>query len=221
MSCTQGRNQRWLTGILSAVGVNILLLFFISLFFQPRTSPRRLPSVQPVPVWQVEHLRQEPEPEVRKKAEPLKKNLSLPPVPLEPLPRLQPEKSLPFVLPTPKLSISPRISKLEMLTPLIQPEKLFYQAGELDKQPLPVNTPAPMYPVRARLRGIEGKVRVRFLVDKLGLVKKVEIIKAEPEGYFERAVRTTLSSWRFRPGMVENNQVQTQVETTIVFKLDR
>ncbi|MEA3240129.1 MAG: TonB family protein [Pseudomonadota bacterium] len=221
MSCAQGRNRRWLTGILSAVGVNLFLLIAISLFFQPWKLPHREQSFNPVPVWQVEHLKDEPEPPPVKEVEPVRKTVVLPPVQLESLPLPQP-KALPAMeLPLPDLKISPQITGLETLTPLMPVAKPFYRPGELDQQPLPMATPAPFYPRRARIRGVEGKVRVRFIVDQQGLVKELKIIRAEPAGYFEQSVRTALANWHFRPGTVANNKVMTQVETTIVFKLDQ
>lgn len=221
MSCARGKTSRWLTGIFSAVGVNLFLLIAISLFFQPRKLPQRAQPFNPVPVWQVEHLQDEPEPPQVKEVEAVRKTAVLPPVQLESLP-LSRQKALPAVeLPLPDLKISPRITGLEALSPLMSVAKPFYQPGELDQQPLPMATPAPLYPHRARIRGIEGKVRVRFIVDQQGLVKKLKIIRAEPAGYFEQSVRTALANWHFRPGMVANNKVMTQVETTIVFKLDQ
>jgi protein TonB len=221
MSCAQGKNKRWLTGILCAVGVNLFLLFFISLLFQSHTFPQRMMSYQPVPVWQVKHLRDEPEPERDKKVEPVKKIAVIPTVRLESLPTPE-DKKLPSIeLPPVNLTISPQITAMATLPPLTLTSKPFYQPGELDQQPLPMATPAPFYPHRARIRGIEGKVRVRFIVDQQGLVKKLKIIRAEPAGYFEETVRTALANWHFRPGMVANNKVMTQVETTIVFKLDQ
>jgi protein TonB len=221
MSCAQGRNRRWLTGILSAVGVNLLLLIAISLFFQPQKSAHRVQPFNPVPVWQVEHLKDEPEPQRNKEIEPVKKTVVLPPVQLESLPLPEKKTLPPIELPPVNLNISPQITGLAALSPLTLTLKPFYQAGELDQQPLPMATPAPFYPHRARIRGIEGKVRVRFIVDQQGLVKELEIIRAEPEGYFEQSVRTALANWHFRPGTVANHKVMTQVETTIVFKLDQ
>ena len=221
MSCVQGGNRRWLTGILGALGINLFLLLAIPLFFQPRKMTRKVPSLNPVFVWQVEHPKAEPKPTPRREKEDLvKKAAILPPVQLESLP-LPRTKALPVMeLPLPDFKISPQIAGLEALSPLLPVAKPFYQTGELDQQPLPLATPAPLYPPRARIRGIEGKVRIRFLVDQQGLVKRIKIIRAEPEGYFEQAVRTTLANWHFRPGTVANHKVVTEVETTIVFKLD-
>ncbi|NIA20295.1 MAG: TonB family protein [Xanthomonadaceae bacterium] len=221
MSCAQGRNKRWLIGILSAVGVNLFLLIAIALFFQPQNLPHRVQPLNSVPVWQVEHLKDEPEPQLNKEVEPIKKTVVLPPVQLESLPLPEKETLPPIELPPVNLDISPQITGLVALSPLTLTEKSFYQPGELDQQPLPMATPAPFYPHRARIRGIEGKVRVRFIVNQQGLVKEIEIIRAEPEGYFEQSVKTALANWHFRPGTVANDKVMTQVETTIVFKLDQ
>jgi len=222
MPCERwNNNRRWLRGVLGAVGINLLLLLFIALLFQPRSLPRRLIPYQPVPVWRVEHVPPEPETRPDQDVKPPAAMTSPPPLSLDYLPRFRVEK-LPVVeLPQPELNLSPRITGLPVLSPLIQPVKAFYQPGELDQQPAPMGTPAPLYPPRARMRGIEGKVRVRFLVDREGLVQNVRIVKAEPEGYFEPAVRNALATWRFRPGRLGRSKVATEVETTIVFKLDR
>lgn len=221
MSCAQGKNKRLLTGILSAVGVNLLLLFFISLLFQFHPYPQQIKSYRPVPVWQVTHLQNEPKPEREKEVEPVKKAVVLPTMQLESLPTPG-EKIFPSIeLPPVHFTLLPKITAMTTLPPLTLTAKSFYQPGELDQQPLPMATPAPLYPHRARIRGIEGKVRVRFIVDQQGLIKELEIIRAEPKGYFEAAVRTALANWHFRPGTVANHKVMTRVETTIVFKLDR
>lgn len=222
MSCTQGRNRRWFAGILSAVGVNLFLLFFISLLFQYRTLPQQLTPYQPVPVWQVDHPEPKPESRPEKNVEPVKKTAVLPALPPVRFESSSPPKEkmvASIELPAAHFAIKPQVTGLS-LSPLMQTAKPFYQPGELDHQPLAMATPAPLYPPRARMRGIEGKVRVRFLVDKNGFVKSLKIIQAEPDGIFERAVRTALKRWHFRPGVVGKVKVETEVETTIVFKLD-
>jgi len=222
MSCERwNNNHRWLNGILGAVGINLLLLLFISLLFQSRSLPRRLTTYQPVPVWRVENVQPEPETRPEQETKPPAAMPDPPPLPLDFLPHLRAEKLPAVELPPPDLTLSPRITGLPVLSPAIRAEKAFYQPGELDRQPAPMGTPAPLYPPRARMRGIEGKVKVRFLVDREGLLRDVKIVKAEPAGYFEQAVRNALATWRFRPGRLGRSKVTTEVETTIVFKLDR
>ncbi|MCD6152274.1 MAG: energy transducer TonB [Deltaproteobacteria bacterium] len=78
----------------------------------------------------------------------------------------------------------------------------------------------PVYPLRARRRGIEGWVKVQFVVNNNGRVDNITIIEAHPAGLFEQSVERCVSAWRFKPGTVDGMIVKTRVETTIRFALD-
>ena len=91
--------------------------------------------------------------------------------------------------------------------------------GQVASRPEPVRAPRPLYPGSARRRGVEGWVRVRFLVDEQGRVRDLSVVQANPSGLFDRAVLQTLPNWRFRPGTISGRPVSTWVETTIEFKL--
>ena len=57
-----------------------------------------------------------------------------------------------------------------------------------------------MYPREAVRDGIEsGRVVARVTVDAQGNVADVDIVRSEPPRIFDRAARTALSSWKFRP----------------------
>lgn len=98
--------------------------------------------------------------------------------------------------------------------------KKFYNVGELDGTLIPVVQVQPIYPMRAKSMGIEGSVQVKFLVNRKGLVENIIIVKADPEGVFDKCVKRCLSAWRFSPGTVEGEPVNTQVITTIRFNLE-
>lgn len=91
--------------------------------------------------------------------------------------------------------------------------------GDLDRQPRPRVQVPPVYPLHAKRRGIEGRVRVSFRVTDRGEITDIRILTAEPAGIFETSVRRCLSSWRFEPGRVSGKPVNTRVETTILFEL--
>lgn len=93
-------------------------------------------------------------------------------------------------------------------------------AGEVDNPPEVANANRPSYPYMARRRGVEGVVRVRFLVDRNGRVQNLEILQADPPGVFEDAVREAIPQWRFRPGRHQGKAVETRVELPIRFELD-
>ncbi|MBN2333451.1 MAG: energy transducer TonB [Deltaproteobacteria bacterium] len=221
MSCKHGTRRRLPSGIVGAVLINLVLLASIPLFFHQRSLPKQVTQLRPVPVWQVEHQPREEERLKEEKPEPIKKMVKLPPLPLPPVPRLTAQPTPVLDLPLPPLAVAPTDLGTVAVAPMERPLKGLYRTAELDQQPLPLATPAPLYPVAARRRGIEGEVQVRFLVDSQGFVKDVRIVSAEPSGYFEKAVASTLSRWRFQPGVVSGSSVNSEVETTIVFKLDK
>ncbi len=115
------------------------------------------------------------------------------------------------------LVVPPSLEHFSMNIPTL---KSSYSINELD-QPLTalVKIP-PLYPLRAKKRGIEGSVRVEFTVTVKGFVDQIEIIRAKPKKTFNKAVINCVSQWRFKPGTVEGIPVSTRAGTTIYFKLE-
>jgi protein TonB len=105
-----------------------------------------------------------------------------------------------------------------------QPEpagKKRYSLSEVDSQPRLASRVNPTYPFRAKRRGVEGKVVVRFLVDKLGRVSQSSVVQAEPEGVFEQSALKAVRQWRFEPGTKDGRPVATWVQVPIRFELKR
>jgi TonB family protein len=76
------------------------------------------------------------------------------------------------------------------------------------------------YPRRAINRGIEGEVLVQFTISKTGDVDEIEIVSADPEGWFERAVTEAVSKYKFQPRIKNGQPVEAKgVQRKIVFKL--
>jgi protein TonB len=98
--------------------------------------------------------------------------------------------------------------------------KDIFDLAEVDAAPMPVAQMQPLYPLRAKRAGIEGWVKVRFVVNTKGLVEKVRVIEAMPENIFDQSVIKCLSSWRFSPGTYEGEPVNTLVGTMIRFELE-
>jgi protein TonB len=95
-----------------------------------------------------------------------------------------------------------------------------FAEGDLDAPLTVLVRIPPVYPLRARRLGIEGRVRVSFLVETSGNVDQIKILEAEPAGVFESSVRQCVSRWRFKPGTIEGVPVRARMETTIQFKLE-
>ena len=95
-----------------------------------------------------------------------------------------------------------------------------YLAGELDSPLTPLAKVPPIYPVRASRRGIEGWVKIEFVVNKSGGVENLKVMDAQPEGVFDKSVVNCLARWKFKPGTVQGVAVSTLAETVINFQLD-
>ncbi|MCD6269396.1 MAG: TonB family protein [Deltaproteobacteria bacterium] len=218
-----------LIALTGAILINLLIMVLIPWLFRGGSGSRDLPPRLKEPVFVVpakleqefapSQREPEPQPEVK-----LPKPL---PEPIQPVflkPEINPDIS------QSRIKLDPRIeSNLQLhpdpvatKTPAVKVlQREFYRVGELDSEPVSQGRMEPIYPFRARRRGIEGSVKIRFFVTRAGQVTGLEIIKAEPVGFFEKAIRQTVSNWHFQPGIVDGAKVKTLVETTIVFKLDR
>lgn len=76
-----------------------------------------------------------------------------------------------------------------------------------------VSREAPAFPSDALDDGVDsGSVKARLSVAADGSVTKVDILSADPKGYFEKAVTRALSRWKYEPGAAEN------IDTVVTFK---
>jgi TonB family protein len=76
------------------------------------------------------------------------------------------------------------------------------------------------YPRRALRRSVEGFVVVSFTVTKSGDVTDIQIVEANPQGYFEDAVTEAVEKYKFQPRIVNGNPVDTKgISRRVVFKL--
>ena len=219
---------KFIIALAGALLINLLLMVLIPWLFRGGGEPRKLVRQRENPVFVAPLKLEKAAAQSRMKPEPPPK-IKLPRV----LPQSQSPLPLPEINPQIKLSpvkLNPEIENNFTLAPLpespsavpapvVAVERDFYRVGELDHEPVNQVRMQPVYPFRARRRGIEGSVKIRFFVTRVGRVSGLEIVKAEPVGVFENAVRQTVSKWRFQPGVVAGNKVKTLVETTIIFKL--
>jgi protein TonB len=65
----------------------------------------------------------------------------------------------------------------------------------------------PLYPPRALARGIEGWVLLRFTISPQGTTKDIEILDANPKGYFERAATNAVEKYRYKPRIEDGRAV--------------
>ncbi len=76
------------------------------------------------------------------------------------------------------------------------------------------------YPKTAQESSIEGKVLIRFLVDKTGKVSDVKVLRGIGGGCDEEAVRVVKNLPDFKPAMQDGVPVKTFYNIPVFFKLD-
>src|SRR5699024_7690181 len=64
---------------------------------------------------------------------------------------------------------------------------------------LPIVKVAPMYPPRARSKGIEGYVLLEFTVTETGSVTNVHVLEAHPKGVFNEAAIKAVRRFKYKP----------------------
>ena len=86
---------------------------------------------------------------------------------------------------------------------------------------LPIVKVAAVYPRRAQSRGIEGFVIVEFVVTKTGAVNQAIVVKAEPEGVFDRAALDAVTKFKYKPRVVDGVAMEVAgVQNRITFEID-
>ena len=90
-----------------------------------------------------------------------------------------------------------------------------------DGEYLPIIKVQPVYPRRALQRGLEGYVKVKFVVTETGSVIDPVVVAAEPQNIFDRAALQAVLKFKYKPRMVDGEPVAVRgVENIIRFKLD-
>lgn len=80
---------------------------------------------------------------------------------------------------------------------------------------------SPRYPRQARLRGIEGFVKVSYSVDEKGRVEDVKVLDAVPAKVFDATVRKALAKWRYEPFLNDGAPVSQTVKQVFEFNVER
>lgn len=81
-------------------------------------------------------------------------------------------------------------------------------------------TVAPRYPRNALVRGIEGRVVVRFNVGTSGEVFNPTVVRSEPDKVFDQAVLQAVRQFKYRPQQVDGQFIITKnITETFVFQV--
>jgi TonB family protein len=93
----------------------------------------------------------------------------------------------------------------------------YYPTSELDVHPGITMNVQPKYPEAAARRGLSGKVVMRLYINEKGSVDRVETLRAQPAGVFEKSAERAFRAARFTPGMKDKRAVKTQMTIEVSF----
>jgi TonB family protein len=75
----------------------------------------------------------------------------------------------------------------------------------------------PVYPAKAKARGIEGTVKLQITIRSDGSVKILRVISGDP--LLVPAAKKAVSQWRYKPTIVNGRPISTETTTQVVFSI--
>lgn len=218
----------WIAAIVLALGLNLFIFGILPTFIQRvPDAPDDAALIQAIQLVRIKRPETPPRKKAPKPPEPPKAVVSATKIVQKQIQSPAPNPNI--VRPNLAVELNPNLPKLPnsiALGPLsnfsmkAQVPLGLFSTSELD-QPLQalVRLPA-SYPMRARRLGIEGWVKVEFIVTREGRVRDIKVVAAEPKGVFESSVTRSVSQYRFKPGTVDGSAVEVRAITTIRFKME-
>jgi len=92
-----------------------------------------------------------------------------------------------------------------------------YITGDVEA-PERIHAPQPKYPEEARISRVQGVVVLQTIIDTLGNVTNIKVLKGLPSGLTEAAVES-VSSWRFNPALLDGQPVAVYYLVTVSFSM--
>jgi len=83
--------------------------------------------------------------------------------------------------------------------------------------PIALSWVPPVYPPEAAARKLEGRVKVRFIVDETGAVTKARALQSSDK-VFEDAAVQSVRQWRFEPAIDEGRKVARCMDVVLPFR---
>lgn len=151
----------------------------------------------------------------------------------KPKPKPKPRRN-PRIAPAPLSGLDTALSGIDMGLPGFSADDLGALEGDLlgsadgmvmtdetvDQPPRASFQAAPVFPPRARARGIEGYVIFSLLIGLTGDIEQIKVIESSPDGVFEEAATQGISQWRFEPALYQGQAVRSWAKQRIRFDLD-
>jgi len=122
----------------------------------------------------------------------------------------QPEAPPPTSLPPRVDTVVPTSVDMSVPTPQVDTDLSIggFAGAQGDGEYLPIVKIAPVYPMNARRRQIEGHVIVEYTVTKTGSVRDVRVIEAEPPTIFDHVSIEAALKFKYKPRIVDGEPIE-------------
>lgn len=97
-----------------------------------------------------------------------------------------------------------------------QISEMIFELSDLTRAPEPTFQPRPNYPPAERRAGIQGSVRLEFVVRSDGTTSNIVALRSDNPNFTEAAIRA-VRRWRFNPGEKDGQAVNARVRIDIPF----
>lgn len=103
----------------------------------------------------------------------------------------------------------------------LQPGPIGGRAGFSDGDYIPITKVLPIYPERAKQRGLEGYVVLEFTVTRIGTVENIQVVESTHSVFDSAAIRAA-SRFRYKPRVIDGTAVEVRgVRNKISFQLEK
>lgn len=197
----------------------VLHLVLLAYHFPDIRKARTLPAREPGKAFLVQTVRFKPPAPQRKKENPRRKAKKIPipdPTPDEPEPIEVAELDVPEI-------DSPLVDDVVFGIPEAPPGPAGGPHGPLQvggdiRPPEKLYAPQPRYSEEARKARLQGAVILQTVIDALGNVSEVKVLKGLSAGLTESAIET-VRQWRFRPATRNGEPVPVYFNLVVTFRV--
>ncbi|KAF1074888.1 energy transducer TonB [Halodesulfovibrio sp. MK-HDV] len=206
------RSIQWVCSGALASALAVLLLL-APVFLKQDVDPSDVARFsQPVSLRKLTQTPPEPEEKMPEQEEPKPEPLTAEPLALSPI-------AAPPVSP-----IQPEILHVDIGANLAQAVAIsiprhsgVLSLGDVDEAPVPIFTPPPMYPSKARRRRLESKLIIKMIVTSQGNVQKATVESGEYLETFREPALRAVRKWRFKPAQLHGKPVAVLVTLPLEF----
>ena len=100
-------------------------------------------------------------------------------------------------------------------------DEFVFELEEVDTAPEAIVSMPPIYPLKAKARGIEGAVQLMFTVTSSGMVETVQVKSSTPGEIFVESAVNAVKKWRFEPATKGGRAVAVWVSLPLKFMLKK